>query len=113
MRKPRESLGMGRKNGNHFSFLGYNGKRKKQIYQDTFVFRHNPPTESYINLYLPDNVRKKSSEENNTGAACTTAMKKSEVQKTTSRNTPQNDKPRMVQSHLQSTVASRLEEKKN
>lgn len=57
MQKPREKLGMVvdgfLRNGDHYSFLGFHEKRKKQIYHDTFLFEHNPPAGNYVNLSSP------------------------------------------------------------
>jgi hypothetical protein len=53
MKFPRHKLGDGH-NGNHYSFLEYNEKRKPKLYHDSFTLRHSPPEEIFFNLYSPD-----------------------------------------------------------
>jgi hypothetical protein len=51
MKVPRQKLGDDH-NGNHYSFLSYNEKRKPKLYDDTFILRHTVREKNFTG-YVP------------------------------------------------------------
>jgi hypothetical protein len=63
--KPRQKLGDEENGyGNHYSFLSYKKKQKKEIYHDTYLFEYTPlPPVGVINLSSPEDAKRMTKKE--------------------------------------------------
>jgi hypothetical protein len=140
MTKPRHKLGNEEIGyGNHYSFLEYDEKKKKKLFYDTFKFQHTPSCGGIVNLSLPEQEDRTEPAKNSTERKeISKSIKGNQESKdsstiipntTTNRNkntettpnttpkiskksSPHLRKPKQKKSPV-STVASRLEERRN